>query len=144
MREPHAERPMGTRRVQSRRRRLWSLAGAVSTICVVSSSPGAMPDVRVVEDLRPLLVQAIDAPEGTATGLLAGPLAQVLRSRAISTDPLYVDVTTLKVYRDPGCKRLNVQFRQRNVKLGNEPPADRELAFQLNYCRDGRPPRSLE
>jgi hypothetical protein len=116
----------------------------VSIACIVSSSPGAMPDTRVVEDLRPLLVQAIDAPGGTSTGILAGPLAQVLRSRAISSDPLQVNVTTLKVYREPGCKRLHVQFRQSNVTLGNEPPVDRELAFQLNYCRDGRPPRSLE
>jgi hypothetical protein len=144
MREPHADRRTGTRRAPSGRRGPWVLAAAVSTACVVSSSLGATPDVRVVEDLRPLLIQAIDASSGTSSGILAGPLAQVLRSRAISTDPLHVDVTTLKAYREPGCKRLNVQFRQSNVKLGNDSPVDRELAFQLNYCRDGRPPRSLE
>jgi len=130
--------------VPSGRRGPWFLAAAAATACVVSSSPGATSDVWVVEDLRPLLVQAIDAPGGTSTGILAGPLAQVLRSRAISADPVRVDVTTLKAYREPGCKRLNVRFRQSNVRLGSEPPADRELAFDLNYCRDGRPPRSLE
>ncbi len=144
MHNPHADRRTRTGRAPSARRGPWVLAAAAATACVVSSSPGATPDVRVVEDLRPLLVRAIDAPGGTSTGILAGSLAQVLRSHLISTDPLRVDVTTLKVYREPGCKRLNVQFRQSNVKLGNDPPVDRELAFQLNYCRDGRPPRSLE
>lgn len=105
---------------------------------------GAAAAPEVAADLRPFLVAAIDAPDGRAAGTLAGPLAEVLRSRGISAAPLLVDVTTLRAYREPGCKRLNVQFHQRQVKLGNAPPTDRELAFQLNYCRDGRPPRSLE
>ena len=105
---------------------------------------GAAPAPEVAADLRPFLVAAIDAPDGRAAGTLAGPLAEVLRSRGISAAPLLVEVTTLRAYREPGCKRLNVQFQQRAVKLGDAPPTDRELAFQLNYCRDGQPPRSLE
>jgi hypothetical protein len=97
-----------------------------------------------VTDLRPLLVAAIDAPDGTSSGLLAGPLAEVLRSRGVSAAPLLVEVSTLIVYRQPGCRRLNVRFQQRDVKIGDTPPSDRELVFQLNYCRDGRPPQSLE
>jgi len=30
------------------------------------------------------------------------------------------------------------------VKSGDAPPRDRAMAFQLNYCRDGQPPPSLE
>jgi hypothetical protein len=62
----------------------------------------------------------------------------------VSAAPLLVEVSTLIVYRQPGCRRLNVHFQQRDVKIGDAPPSDRELAFQLNYCRDGRAPRSLE
>jgi len=104
----------------------------------------ARADPRVVADLRPLLVAAIDATDGAARGVLSGPATEVLRRRGVSSEPLEVEVTTLKVYRQPGCSRLNVHFAQRAVKLGEAPPQDRVMAFQLNYCRDGQPPRSLE
>jgi hypothetical protein len=116
-----------------------SCAGLLAT----PSAPAAQGP-EVATDLRPFLIAAIDAPDGRAAGTLAGPLAEVLRSRGISSAPLRVEVTTLRAYREPGCKRLNVHFRQREVKLGDAPPTDRELAFQLNYCRDGQPPRRLE
>ena len=112
---------------------------AVLLVTPVSASPS--PEVS---NLRPLLVAAIDAPDGRSAGTLAGPLAEVLRSRGVSAAPLLVEVTTLTIYRQPGCRRLNVRFQQQDVTIKNAPPADRELAFQLNYCRDGRAPRSLE
>jgi hypothetical protein len=105
---------------------------------------GATPGTRLVEDLRPLLIEAIDAADGAARGVLGGPPAEALRGRGVSSEPLEVEVTTLKVYRQPGCRRLNVRFAQRAVRTGNEPPQDRAMAFQLNYCRNGEPPRSLE
>ena len=115
---------------------LMALAGLFVTP-VFASTAGE------VTDLRPLLVAAIDAADGRSTGTLAGPLAEVLRSRGISAAPLLVEITTLVIYRQ-GCRRLNVRFQQREVTINNAPPADRGLAFQLNYCRDGRAPRSLE
>lgn len=108
------------------------------------SLSGAAPASQVVADLRPLLIAAIDSSDGRSAGTLGGSLAEALRNRGISTAPLLVEVTTLRAYREPGCRRLNVRFQQREVRLGDTPPTDRELAFQLNYCRDGRPPRSLE
>lgn len=116
---------------------------ACAALSAMPTAPSALaPDTLL--DLRPLLVAAIDAADGRSAGTLAGPLAEVLRNRGISAAPLLVEVTTLLVYRQPGCKRLNVRFQQRDVRVGTAPPADRELAFQLNYCRDGRAPRSLE
>jgi hypothetical protein len=105
---------------------------------------GATAGARVVEDLRPLLIEAIDAADGASRGILGGPPSEVLRRRGVSSEPLEVEVTTLKVYRQPGCKRLNVRFAQRAVRTGDRPPQDRAMAFQLNYCRNGEPPRSLE
>jgi hypothetical protein len=105
---------------------------------------GAVRTPEVAADLRPFLVAAIDAPDGRAAGTLKGPFAELLRTRGISAAPLLVEVTTLRAFREPGCKRLNVQFQQRAVKVGDAPPTDREITFQLNYCRDGQPPRSLE
>ncbi len=114
----------------------------VSLLAVQAAVSGASD--LVVTDLRPLLVAAIDAPVGRAAGTLAGPLAEVLRSRGISAAPLLVEVTTLRSFGEPGCRRLDVRFRQSAVKLGDAPPTDRSAAFQLNYCRDGQPPRRLE
>ena len=122
-------------------RRLLAAAIAVgASVLPIGATAGA----RVVEDLRPLLVEAIDAADGASRGVLAGPPSEVLRRRGVSSEPLEVEVTTLKAYRQPGCKRLNVRFAQRAVRSGNAPARDRAIAFQLNYCRDGQPPWSLE
>jgi hypothetical protein len=121
-----------------------ALGVAVTGLGALLLVPVSASPAPAVSDLRPLLVAAIDAPDGRSAGALAGPLAEVLRSRGVSAAPLFVEVTTLTIYRQPGCRRLNVRFQQRDVTINNAPPADRELAFQLNYCRDGRAPRSLE
>lgn len=122
----------------------FAVAAALCGSLLAMQRAGAVPAPEVAADLRPFLVAAIDAPDGRASGTLAGPFAELLRSRGISAAPIFVEVTTLRAYREPGCKRLNVQFRQRAVKVGDAPPTDREIAFQLNYCRDGQPPRNLE
>lgn len=119
-------------------------AAAACGMLLAMQPVGAAPALEVAADLRLFLVAAIDAPDGRAAGTLAGPLAERLRSRGISAAPLLVEVTTLRAYREPGCKRLNVQFRQDAVRIGDAPPVDREIAFQLSYCRDGQPPRTLE
>ena len=113
-------------------------------IAMLASTARTGATAELAEDLRPFLVTAIDAPDGRAAGILAGPLAETLRNRGISDAPLRVEVTTLRTYREAGCRRLNVRFQQSDVKLGEGPPIDRAAAFQLNYCRDGRPPRRLE
>ena len=122
----------------------FAVAAAFCGVLLAMQRVGAVPAPEVAADLRPFLVAAIDAPDGRAAGTLAGPFAELLRSRGISAAPLLIEVTTLRAYREPGCKRLNVQFRQGAVKVGDAPPIDREIAFQLNYCRDGQPPRTLE
>lgn len=142
---------MGTSRTECGRRapgaasRTLLLAGiALGAWTVPIGGAAATVGAHVVEDLRPLLVAAIDAADGAARGVLAGPVSEVLRRQGVSAEPLAVEVTTLRTYRQAGCKRLNVRFAQRAVKIGDAPPRDRVISFQLNYCRDGQPPRSLE
>ncbi len=140
-------RPIETDRAQSppsHRGARFAVVVVSCAVLVAMPRVGAVPAPEVTADLRPFLVAAIDAPDGRAAGTLAGPFAELLRSRGISAAPLFVEVTTLRAYRESGCKRLNVQFRQGAVKVGDAPPIDREIAFQLNYCRDGQPPRTLE
>lgn len=102
------------------------------------------PPRTEVPDVRPLLVAAIDAPDGRANGTLNGPLADAITSRFKGTSPIHVEVSTEKRFKQPGCSRLNVRFWQDGVLLpGENAPRKQTVDVGLNYCRDGRPPKSL-
>lgn len=97
-----------------------------------------------VSDARPLLLAAIDAPDGRAHGVLSGPMADAITARFKATSPVYIDVSTERRYAQAGCRRLKVSFWQDGVQLPGAPaPRRQTIDFGLNYCRDGLPPRSL-
>ena len=101
-------------------------------------------DRSPVQDARPLLVAAIDAPNGDAHGILVGEIADAVTQRFKGTSPIYIDVTTERRYAQPGCRRLNVRFWQDGVQLPGVPaPRRQTIDFGVNYCRDGQPPKSL-
>ena len=114
-------------------------------LALVLSSFMATAQERVaVPDARPLLLAAIDAPDGRAHGLLSGPMADAITARFKATSPVYIDVSTERRYAQAGCRRLKVSFWQDGVQLPGEPsPRRRTIDFGINYCRDGLPPRSL-
>ena len=97
-----------------------------------------------VEDIRVLLISAIDSPTGQAQGVLIGQTANLITGRFRATGPILIDVTTERRYRQPGCSRLKLTFAQDGVNLPGAPgPERRTVDIGLNYCRDGMPPRSL-
>jgi len=101
-------------------------------------------DRIAVFDARPLLLAAIDAPDGRAHGVLSGPMADAITARFKATSPVYIDVSTERRYAQAGCRRLKVSFWQDGVQLPGAPaPRRQTIDFGLNYCRDGLPPRSL-
>ena len=101
-------------------------------------------DRAPVQDARPLLVAAIDAPNGDAHGMLVGEIADAVTQRFKGTSPIYIDVTTERRYAQPGCRRLKVRFWQDGVQLPGVPaPRRQTIDFGINYCRDGQPPKSL-
>ncbi len=89
-----------------------------------------------VTDLKPLLKRAID--HGSAHGTLVGEAAAFMRRRFGADAPIEIDVRTIQILRDPGCRRLEVTTRQAAVLL-RERAEDQRLTYQLNYCRDGSP-----
>jgi hypothetical protein len=102
---------------------------------------GAIP--RQVANPRDLMVEAIDAPDGRASGILNGEMADAIGQGFGTTAPLRIEVTTLKRYRQEGCRRLNVAFTQEGVRLPGEAVANaRRIDFGIDYCRNGRPPSS--
>ena len=97
-----------------------------------------------VQDARPLLIAAIDAPGGAARGMLVGEIANAITQRFKGTSPIYIDVTTERRYAQAGCRRLKVRFWQDGVQLPGVPtPRRQTIDFGINYCRDGQPPKSL-
>ena len=97
-----------------------------------------------VQDARPLLIAAIDAPSGEAHGMLVGEIADAVTQRFKGTSPIYIDVTTERRYAQAGCRRLKVRFWQDGVQLPGDPaPRRQTIDFGINYCRDGQPPKSL-
>jgi hypothetical protein len=92
---------------------------------------------RAVTDLKPLLARA--AAEGSARGTLTGPGAQAIARRFQTDAPIEIDVRRLQRLPQPGCGRLEVTTRQRDVNQ-NGKRGDQEMVYQISYCADGRFP----
>lgn len=107
-------------------------------VAVIASVVQAEPATRIpVSDIKPLLRLAID--QGSAHGTLVGDGATFVRNRFGTTDPIEIDVRSIQILRDPGCRRLEVTTRQAGV-IEKGIPGDKRLTYQINYCRDGRMP----
>ena len=92
---------------------------------------------QAVTDLKPLLARA--AAEGSALGTLTGTSAQAIARRFQTDAPIEIDVRRLKRLPQPGCGRLEVTTRQRDVTQSGK-RGDQEMVYQISYCADGRFP----
>lgn len=98
-----------------------------------------------VDQFAPLLRAALDAPGGTARGMLTGPLAVAISRQYRTEAPINIDVSTIVRYQQRGCARLRVDVAQDDVRVNAmAAPGTQQMRFELNYCSDGLPPRSLE
>ena len=96
------------------------------------------PSTRTqVSELKALLIRAIE--HGDAHGVLVGPGPAYLRRIFDTSASVEIDVHALHALPQPGCHRLQVTTRQRDA-LERSTRSDKELVYQLNYCRDGRFP----
>lgn len=110
-----------------------------------STSPSTSGERTRVPDARPLMLAAIAASDGKSMGVLASKEAEAITAHFAATSPIYIDVTTQRRYRQPGCSRLKVLFWQEGVRIkASIPPRKQTIEFGINYCSDGRPPRSLD
>jgi hypothetical protein len=113
------------------------LIGTLLSLVLVQST-SANPIARIqVSDIKPLLIRAID--QGSAHGVLTGEAATYVRQKFESTAPIEIDVRTLYALPQPGCSRLEVTTRQKDV-LEKAKRGDKELVYQVSYCRDARFP----
>lgn len=108
---------------------------AVALGAVIAMPSQAQTTQRIpVSEIKPLLVLA--AERGAAHGVLTGPGADYMRRRFDAATPIEIDVQTLHALPQPGCARLEVTTRQRDV-LEQGKRADQELGWQVSFCRDG-------
>jgi hypothetical protein len=113
--------------------------------CVLAHAvdASAQPARRPVEQFAPLLLAALDAPDGAAHGVLTGNMAVAISRQYGTSAPIEIDVATIVRYAQPGCARLRVDVSQQGVKFAaTAAPQRQEIRFELNYCSDGLPPRS--
>jgi hypothetical protein len=89
---------------------------------------------------KPLLLQAIDAPNGRAQGEIVGQIADRFRETTKSTAPVIAEVSTIKSFKQEGCRRLNIRLKQANVMAKEGKPVEFAVDYGINLCRDGSPP----
>ncbi len=105
---------------------------------VLAHGAWAQPVARVqVSEIKPLLIRAIE--QGSAHGVLMGEAATYVRQKFDSSAPIEIDVRSLHGLPQQGCNRLEVTTRQKDV-LEKTKRGDKELIYQVSYCRDGRFP----
>lgn len=115
----------------------------VLTACASLAHAQAV-DRTSVADARPLMIAAIDSPNGAAYGVLVGDTAAAITRQFKGSSPIYIDVSTERRYTQPGCSRLKLLFWQEGVRLpGASTPRKQTLDMGINYCRDGLPPKSV-
>lgn len=110
------------------------LALAILATTTAAQSLAQEEDRMPVRDLKPLLKAAIE--HGMARGVLVGDGAAYVRQRFDTSAPIEIDVKSLQALPQPRCSRLEVTTRQLGVlETGNR--HDKELVYQVSYCRDG-------
>lgn len=116
-----------------------AFALVVLVVAAAAAPSSAQPTARVaVTDIKPLLRGAIE--HGAAHGVLTGEPAAYVRERFGTHAPIEIDVKSLHPLPQPGCHRLEVTTRQRDVLEGGK-PEDKKVVYQVSYCRDGRFPK---
>ena len=81
-----------------------------------------------------LMVAAIDAPDGQARGILAGPLADAVRAKFNASGPIHVEVSTLKALRPAGLQppeRALPAGRRSAARIDGAARSDRRFRHQL-------------
>lgn len=86
------------------------------------------------------MIEAIDAKDGKASGVLKGEIADRFAETTRSSSPVIIEVSTIKSFKQEGCKRLNMRLKQANVPTKDGKTAEFAIDYGINLCRDGSPP----
>lgn len=106
-----------------------------------TQQPAPAQPVREVDNLKVLMLEALDAPDGKSKAILRGPMFDMAKKYFDARGNLVAIVTRTKRYRQAGCGRLQIVLHQ----LGVLDPVSKERktrasVFGLDYCPNGKAP----
>ena len=108
----------------------------ITTLALFASTASAAESFSV----KALLMQALNAPDGTAKGIVEGKEADAIHTATGVSDPIRAEVSTIKKFNQEGCSRLAVRLVQPNTPTKEGGKTDFALNYELNLCRNGMPP----
>jgi hypothetical protein len=110
----------------------------IATITLLVTAANVAENVSV----KALLMQALNAPNGAAKGIIEGKEADAIHNVTGAPDPVSVraEVSTIKKFNQEGCSRLAVKLIQPNTPTKEGSKTDFALNYELNLCRNGMPP----
>lgn len=106
------------------------IACAAALACVATLAKAAQYDSP-----KALLMQAIDAPDGKASGEIVGPVAERFRQATGSSAPVLAEVSTIKSFQQEGCKRLQLRLRQGDVTDKEGRRGEIAFTYDFNLCQ---------
>jgi hypothetical protein len=108
----------------------------IATLALVATTASAAEGFSV----KTLLMQALNAPDGKAKGIVAGKEVDAIHAATGASDPVRAEVSTIKKFNQEGCSRLAVKLVQPNASTKEGGKTDFALNYELNLCRNGLPP----
>ena len=108
----------------------------IITITLLITAANAAESVSV----KALFMQALNAPNGAAKGIIEGKEADAIHAATGASDPVRAEVSTIKKFDQEGCSRLAVKLIQPNTPTKEGGKTDFALNYELNLCRNGMPP----
>ena len=108
----------------------------LATLALVATTASAAESFSV----KALLMQALNAPDGAAKGIVEGKEANAIHAATGASDPVRAEVTTIQRFNQEGCSRLAVRLVQPNTPTKEGGKTDFALNYELNLCRNGMPP----
>jgi len=114
-----------------------SHAGACALVLACTAT---VANAAQYDSPKTLLMKAIDAPDGKASGEIVGPVAERFRQATGSSAPVLAEVSTIKSFQQEGCKRLQLRLRQGDVTDKEGRRGEIAFTYDFNLCRDGTPP----
>ena len=108
----------------------------IATIALLVTAANAAESVSV----KALLMQALNAPNGAAKGIIEGKEADAIHTATGAFDPVRAEVSTIKKFNQEGCSRHAVKLIQPNTPSKEGGKTEFALNYELNLCRNGMPP----
>lgn len=114
------------------------------SVAVVLSAASWTAGAASTNLFKPLIMQAIDAPSGTASHTYAKdePWVKIMRQRFGTEGPVTVTAKVVKRWKQAGCAQVETAFMFHAVRFDPKTKdlVDDGFATNVNTCRDGQPP----